>query len=84
MGYRLPRFIKHVIRSGYRMLHTQAISSSAVSDELRKVIRIGKLKDKIRELTQAKDKQEEKEKERIYDKSLDLTPSEKAIPVFGR
>ena len=83
MGYRMPRFIKHVIRSGYRMLHTQAISNSVVSDELREVIRLGKIKNKIQELKQAK--QEEKEQEQTeYDKSFDLTPSEKAIPVFGK
>jgi radical SAM superfamily enzyme YgiQ (UPF0313 family) len=78
MRYRLPSFIKNVIRSGWGMLHTQAISGSAVSDELKKIIRIGKIKDQIRRL-------KEKESIAVINKPLlDTFPKEKAIPVFGR
>ncbi|TFG02926.1 MAG: radical SAM protein [Promethearchaeota archaeon] len=35
MGRNVPRYVKTVIRSGYRMLHTQGITSSIISDELK-------------------------------------------------
>ncbi|MHA1439565.1 MAG: B12-binding domain-containing radical SAM protein [Promethearchaeota archaeon] len=50
MGYRIPRFIKKVIRNGYQMLHTQAISSSRISEELKELEKRAK-EEKLRKLT---------------------------------
>ena len=44
MGYRMPRFIKNVIRGGLRMLHTQGMTSSKVSDELKQIMNNGCIK----------------------------------------
>ncbi|MFX0071015.1 MAG: B12-binding domain-containing radical SAM protein [Candidatus Hermodarchaeota archaeon] len=38
MGRNIPRFTKTVIRSGLKMLHTQGITSSVISDELKSII----------------------------------------------
>ena len=35
MGFKVPRFIKTVIKSGYKMLNTQGMTSESISDELR-------------------------------------------------
>ena len=40
MNRNVPRFTKTVIRSGYKMLHTQGISGSLISDELKSIIKL--------------------------------------------
>ena len=35
MGRNVPRYVKTVIRSGYRMLHSQGITGAVISEELK-------------------------------------------------
>ena len=38
MSYMIPKFIKQAMKGGYQMLHSQGISSSRISEELKKMI----------------------------------------------
>jgi len=50
MGYRVPRFIKNVIRSGYQMLHTQGITHSIISDEFKGINKCAQIIEKIEKI----------------------------------
>jgi radical SAM superfamily enzyme YgiQ (UPF0313 family) len=38
MSYMIPKFIKQAMKGGFQMLHSQGISSSRISEELKKMI----------------------------------------------
>jgi len=44
MIFRVPKYIKNVLRGGLRMLHTQGIAVSNVSEELKQIINNGQIK----------------------------------------
>ena len=46
----IPKFAKTVIRSGYKMFHTQGFTSSIISDELKSIMEQYKIINKLRSL----------------------------------
>jgi radical SAM superfamily enzyme YgiQ (UPF0313 family) len=46
----IPKFTKTVIRSGYKMFHTQGFTSSIISDELKSIMKQYKILNKLRSL----------------------------------
>jgi len=46
----IPKFAKTVIRSGYKMFHTQGFTSSIISDELKSIMEQFKIINKLRSL----------------------------------
>ena len=64
----IPRFVKDVVVSGMDMLHTQGITGSAVSEELKNLMRF----DRIEELL--KYRAEKKEEEVLFEKPIEQMP----------